>query len=162
MGKIYLELSIVKVDPANNWQSKEYAAEHFEKGLFVADDGVMYYLVFHQGDWPSTMLIPKELIEAALVEEARQSGIAEVNGDIANDIDDIKDRVEKIARLVGEIKDELPIQRDAEAHEFTLIMEGMKGLHDAMPKSCGGGVNILDVAKSYAVIQKPELIKELK
>ena len=26
----------------------------------------------------------------------------------------------------------------------------------------GGGVNILGVAKSYAVIQKPELIKELK
>ena len=162
MNNVFLELPIVKVDPANNWQSREYAEEHFEKGLFIADDGVLYHLVFYQDAWPTMIPIPKEQIEAALVEEARQSGIADVNSEIANDIDKIKDRVEQIARLVNEMKDELSIQRDSEAQEFTLIMEGMKGLHEAMPKNVvGGGVNILDVAKSYAVIQKPELIKEL-
>ena len=148
MKSIYLELPIVKVDPANNWQSKDYAAEHFEKGLFIADDGVMYHLVFNQDSWPSTMPIPKDQIEAAWVEEAMQSGIAEVNGDI----DKIKDRVEQIARLVNETKDEVVTR--------TTVIEDK--IDDLGRSGGGGGVNILDVAKSYAVIQKPELIKELK
>lgn len=71
MERIYLELPIVKVDPVNNWSSKEYAAEHFEKGLFIADDGVMYHLVFYKDDWPSLLPIPKEQIEAMLKEEKR-------------------------------------------------------------------------------------------
>ena len=152
MNNVFLELPIVKVDPANKWQSKDYAAEHFEKGLFITDDGVLYHLVFYQGDRPPMILIPKEQIEAALVEEARQSGIAEVNSEIACDIDKIKDRVEQIARLVNETKDEVVTR--------TTVIEDK--IDDLGRCGGGGGVNILDVAKSYAVIQKPELIKELK
>lgn len=148
MKKIYLELPIVKVDPANNWQSKDYAREHFEKGLFIADDGVLYHLVFYQDEWPTMMPIPKEQIEAALVEEARQSGIAEVNGDIANDIDDIKDKLDKCLAWMDRVNDE--------------VVSRTQSIEDKLMSGSGGGVNILDVAKSYAVIQKPELIKELK
>lgn len=147
MEKICLELPIVKVDPVNNWQSKEYAEEHFEKGLFIADDGVMYHLVFHQGDWPATLPMLKEQIEAALVEEAR----AEVNGDIANDIDDIKDKLDKCLAWMDRVNDEVVSRTQA-------IEDKIDGLGRC---GGGGGVNILDVAKSYAVIQKPELIKEL-
>lgn len=147
MKKIYLELPIVKVDHANNWQSKDYAREHFEKGLFIADDGVLYHLVFYQEDWPTMMPIPKEQIEAALVEEARQSGIAEVNGDIANDIDDIKDKLDKCLAWMDRVNDE--------------VVSRTQAIEDKLMSGSGGGVNILDVAKSYAVIQKPELIKEL-
>lgn len=152
MKSIYLELPIVKVDPANNWQSKEYAAEHFEKGLFIADDGVLYHLVFHQSDWPSTMPIPKEQIEAALVEEARQSGIAEVNSEIACDIDKIKDKLDKCLAWMDRVNDEV-VSRT----------QGIEDKIDDLGRSGGSdGVNVLDLAKSFAVIQKPELIKELK
>lgn len=144
MEKICLELPIVKVDPANNWQSKEYATEHFEKGLFIADDGVLYHLVFYQDEWPTMIPIPKEQIEAALVEEARQSGIAEVNGDI----DDIKDKLDKCLAWMDRVNDE--------------VVSRTQAIEDKLMSGSGGGVNILDVAKSYAVIQKPELIKELK
>lgn len=141
----------MKVDPSSGWQSKEYAAEHFEKGLFIADDGVMYHLVFYQDDWPTMVPTPKEQIEAALVEEARQSGIAEVNGDIANDIDDIKDKLDKCLAWMDRVNDE--------------VVSRTQGIEDKIDDlgryGGGGGVNILDVAKSYAVIQKPELIKEL-
>lgn len=140
MKKIYLELPIVKVDPANNWQGKEYATKHFEKGLFIADDGVMYHLVFYQDDWPTMIPIPKEQIEAALVEEARQSGIAEVNGDI----DKINDKLDRCLAWMDE------------------VVSKTQAIEDKMISGSGGGVNILDVAKSFAVIQKPELIKELK
>ena len=148
MEKICLELPIVKVDLSRVWQSKEYAQEHFEKGMFLVDDGIAYHIVHYFEEWPNTILIPKEQIEAALVEEARQSGIAEVNGDI----DKIKDRVEQIARLVNETKDEVVTR--------TTVIEDK--IDDLGSSGGGDGVNVLDLAKSFAVIQKPELIKELK
>lgn len=147
MKKIYLELPIVKVDPSSGWQSKEYAQEHFEKGMFLADDGIAYHFVHYFEEWPTMILIPKEQIEAALVEEARQSGIAEVNGDI----DDIKDKLDKCLAWMDRVNDE--------------VVSRTQGIEDKIDDlgryGGGGGVNILDVAKSYAVIQKPELIKEL-
>lgn len=148
MNNVFLELPIVKVDPANIWQSKDYAREHFEKGLFIADDGVLYHLVFYQDEWPTMIPIPKEQIEAALVEEARQSGIAEVNGDIANDVDAIKDKLDKCLAWMDRVNNE--------------VVSRTQAIEDKLMSGSGGGVNILDVAKSYAVIQKPELIKELK
>lgn len=164
MEKICLELPIFNVDRSQSWSSEEHAKEHeFPKDKpFIADDGVSYWFCVFDGRWVNQLIMPKNLFEACLAKMAEESILGRVH-----------DRLEQIARLTGECKDEvvksetrimdeLSTQRDAEAHEFTLIMEGMKGLHEAMPKNVvGGGVNILDVAKSYAVIQKPELIKEL-
>lgn len=163
MEKICLELPIFNVDRSQNWGSEEYAKEHeFPKDKpFITDDGAGYWFCVFDGRWVNQLPLPKDIFETRLAKMAEESILGRVC-----------DRLEQIARLTGECKDEvvksetrimdeLSIQRDVDAHNFTLIMEGMKGLHDAMPKSCGGGVNILDVAKSYAVIQKPELIKEL-
>ena len=165
MEKICLELPIISVDRSQNWGNEEYAKEHeFPKDKpFIADDGAAYWFCVFDGRWVNQLVVPKGIFESHLAKMTEESILGRVC-----------DRLEQIARLTGECKDEvvksetrimdeLSIQRDAEAHEFTLIMEGMKGLHEAMPKNVvGGGVNILDVAKSYAVIQKPELIKELK
>jgi hypothetical protein len=165
MEKICLELPIISVDRSQNWGNEEYAKEHeFPKDKpFIADDGACYWFCIFDGRWVNQLVVPKNIFESHLAKMTEESILGRVC-----------DRLEQIARLAGECKnevvksetrimDELSIQRDAEAHEFTLIMEGMKGLHEAMPKNVvGGGVNILDVAKSYAVIQKPELIKELK
>jgi hypothetical protein len=165
MEKICLELPIISVDRSQNWGNEEYAKEHEypTDKPFIADDGVSYWICVFDGKWVNQLPMPKDIFETRLAKMAEESILGRVC-----------DRLEQIARLTGECKDEvvksetrimdeLSIQRDAEAHEFTLIMEGMKGLHEAMPKNVvGGGVNILDVAKSYAVIQKPELIKELK
>ena len=162
MEKIYLELPLCKVRDNEPWSSSDYIREHFPKGCFIIATEYNYRFAWHNGDgYMNEMSIDMNLIQDAIVESSRRDVMKE-----------IENRLQQIARLAGECKDEvvksetrimdeLSIQKDVDAHEFTLIMEGMKGLHDAMPKSCGGGVNILDVAKSYAVIQKPELIKEL-
>lgn len=165
MEKICLELPIINVDRSLNWGNEEYAKEHeFPKDKpFIVDDGACYWICVFDGRWVNQFVLPKDIFETRLAKMTEDDILGRVC-----------DRLEQIARLTGECKDEvvksetrimdeLSIQRDVEAHEYTLIMEGMKGLHEAMPKNVvGGGVNILDVAKSYAVIQKPELIKELK
>ena len=171
MEKICLELPFCKVRNDEPWAGSAYIKEHFPKGCFIIDDGYTYHFAWHDGNgYMNEMGLDRDLVQNAIVESARQAEFMK-SFDI---IEEIENRLQQIARLTGECKDEvvksdtrimdkLSIQRDAEAHEFALIMEGMKGLHEAMPKNVvGGGANILDVAKSYAVIQKPELIKELK
>ena len=168
MEKICIELPIVRIEPNSPIFNSDFAKEHYEVGLFIADDGVMRHMIHYDGMYVNAIPCPNDVVEKYIVEKA----ISDIDAIYHRDMEAIEGRLAQIARLVGETKDEVmksetrlmdefSVQRDAEAHEFTLIMEGMKGLHDAMPKSCGGGVNILDVAKSYAVIQKPELIKEL-
>ena len=157
--RLTFDLAVYEVGATDNWCAPDYAKEHFEKGAFIVHDGVTCQFCSWNGgsEYVYTVGIPNDVILGVMAKEikkATENALGEV-------LENINDRLSQIARLVGETKDELSIQRDVEAHEYTLIMEGMKGLHDAMPKSCGGGVNILDVAKSYAVIQKPELIKEL-
>lgn len=170
VNRITFDLAVYEVQVTDNWAAPDYAKEHFERGVFIVHDGVCYQFCSWAGgsEYVYTVGIPSGVILDVMAKEIKKSA----ENALGEVLENINDRLSQIARLVGETKDEvvksetrvvdqLDSQRDAEAHEFTLIMEGMKGLHDAMPKSCGGGVNILDVAKSYAVIQKPELIKEL-
>ena len=159
MEKICLELPLCRVNDNDPWASSDYINEHFPKGCFIIDDGYNYRFAWHNGQgYINEMGIDRDLVQGAIVENARHDVMEEV-----------ENRLQQIARLVGETKDEVVRsetrvvdQMDSQSGDFTLIMEAIKGLYDVIPKSCGGGVNILDVAKSYAVIQKPELIKELK
>lgn len=159
MEKICLELPLCRVNDNEPWASSDYINEHFPKGCFIIDDGYNYRFAWHNGlGYINEMGIDRDLVQQAIVENARRDVMKE-----------IENRLQQIARLVGETKDEVVRsetrvvdQMDSQSGYFTLIMEAIKGLYDVIPKSCGGGVNILDVAKSYAVIQKPELIKELK
>ena len=159
MEKICLELPLCRVNDNDPWASSDYINEHFPKGCFIIDDGYNYRFAWHNDQgYINEMVIDRDLVQGAIVENARHDVMEEV-----------ENRLQQIARLVGETKDEVVRsetrvvdQMDSQSGDFTLIMEEIKGLYDVIPKSCGGGVNILDVAKSYAVIQKPELIKELK
>lgn len=159
MEKICLELPLCRVNDNEPWASSDYINEHFPKGCFIIDDGYNYRFAWHNGQgYINETGIDRDLVQGAIVENARRDVMKE-----------IENRLQQIARLVGETKDEVVRsetrvvdQMDSQSGYFTLIMEAIKGLYDVIPKSCGGGVNILDVAKSFAVIQKPELIKELK
>ena len=158
MEKICLELPLCRVNDNDPWASSDYINEHFPKGCFIIDDGYNYRFAWHNGQgYINEMGIDRDLVQGAIVENARRDVM-----------EGIENRLQQIARLVGETKDEVVKsetrvidQLDSQSGDFTIIMEEIKGIYDIIPKSCGGGVNILDVAKSYAVIQKPELIKEL-
>lgn len=143
MEKICLELPIISVDRSQNWGSEEYAKENeFPTDKpFIADDGITYWICAFDGRWVNQLAVPKNIFETRLVKMAEENILGRVC-----------DRLEQIARLTGECKDEVVTR--------TTVIEDK--IDDLGRCGGGGGVNILDVAKSYAVIQKPELIKELK
>lgn len=143
MEKICLELPIISVDRSQNWGNEEYAKEHeFPKDKpFIADDGAAYWFCVFDGKWVNQLIVPKNIFESHLAKMAEESIL-----------DRVCDRLEQIARLTGECKDEVVTR--------TTVIEDKI---DDLGRSGGGdGVNVLDLAKSFAVIQKPELIKELK
>lgn len=169
--RLTFDLAVYEVGSADNWVTSDYAKEHFEKGAFIIHDGINYHFCTWNGgsEYVYANIMPNDVILGVMAKEIKK----EAENSIGEVLENINNRLSQIARLTEECKDEvvksatrvvdqLDSQRDAEAHEFTLVMDGMKGLYDAMPKNVGGeGVNILDVARAAAVIQKPELIKEL-
>ena len=148
MEKICLELPLCKVRDDEPWSGSAYIKEHFPKGCFIIATEYNYRFAWHNGDgYTNEMGIDMNLIQDAIVESARQAEFMK-SFDI---IEEIENRLQQIARLVGECKDEVVTR--------TTVIEDKSD--DLGRCGGGGGVNILDVAKSYAVIQKPELIKEL-
>ena len=149
MEKICLELPIISVDRSQNWGNEEYAKEHEypTDKPFIADDGVSYWFCVFDGKWISQILVPKNIFEARLAKMAEDS----ILGQTKDIISQLCNGLEYIQRLAKECKDEVVTR--------TTVIEDKI---DDLGRSGGGdGVNVLDLAKSFAVIQKPELIKEL-
>lgn len=149
MEKICLELPLCKVRDDEPWSGSAYIKEHFPKGCFIIATEYNYRFAWHDGNgYMNEMGIDMNLIQDAIVENARYDEF--MKG--FNIMEEIENRLQQIARLTGECKDEVVTRT-------TVIEDKIDDLG-----RCGGGdgVNVLDLAKSFAVIQKPELIKELK
>lgn len=149
MEKICLELPIVKVDREQNWGNEEYAKEHeFPKDKpFIADDGASYWFCVFDGKWVNQLIVPKSIFEDCLTKMAEE----DILGQTKDIINQLCNGLEYIQRLTKECKDEVVTR--------TTVIEDKI---DDLGRSGGGeGVNVLALAKSFAVIQNPELIKEL-
>ena len=158
MERITIDLPIVKVNVEDNWCGCDYDKEHYKRGMFVIDDGISRYL----GMWDGMSLwqcpIPHDLIDNFIVERAISN-----NDEIYHrDMEAIEERLSQIARIVDECRDKC----DGMTSKFFDVRDDLIYTIDEkfseLPRSSGEGVNILDVARSFAVMQKPELIKELK
>lgn len=172
MERITIDLPIVKVSATDNWYGCDYGKEHYGKGLFVIDDGISRYF----GMWDGLSLwncpMPHGLIDKYIVERAISN-----NDEVYHrDMEAIEERLRSMSNAItsnGKVLDLL--RNEISAHTAVVnemwdgVVDGMEVNHKEvmmklgdMPKGVGGeGVSILDVAKSFAVIQKPELIKEL-
>lgn len=188
MERITIELPIIKVNVGDNYLGSDYAKEHYEEGLFLLDDGISQLICVHDGGgcvW--NMPCPVRLVQDGIEAEAAKKERERCAGVLEN----INNRLSQIARLLGETKDEVVksetrltdtiVEQSArQITEFNILcakgdevinnfVEVRDDLIDTidekfsgLPRSGDEGVSILDVARSFAVIQKPELIKELK
>ena len=159
MEKITIALPVVRVNFEDNWYSCDYGKEHYETGLFVIDDGISRYL----GMWDGLSLwhcpMPHVLIDKYIVERAIRA-----NDEIYHrDMEAIEGRLDVIEKLCADTNSEMYKQKESRVRGFKALSERFDSIEGKIVSvSTGGeGVSILDVARSFAVIQKPELIKEL-
>jgi hypothetical protein len=165
--RLTFDLAVYEVSMTDNWTGPDYAKEHFEKGVFIVHDGITYQLCSWNGgsEYVYVVGIPTDFILGVMAKEikkATENALSELLLSMSNAIttnrkvlDMLRDEISAHTAVVNEMWD--GVVYDMKDNHKEVMMK----LGD-MPKNVGGeGVNILDVAKSFAVIQKPELIKEL-
>jgi tetrahydromethanopterin S-methyltransferase subunit G len=159
MERITIELPIVKVRIEDPWCGCDYGKEHYEEGLFVIDDGISRYL----GMWDGLSLwhcpMPHGLIDKYIVERA----ISDNDEVYHRDMEAIEERLDRIEKLCSDTNGEMYKQKESRVKGFKALSERFDSIEDKFSEVSKGseGVNILDVARSFAIIQNPELIKEL-
>ena len=169
MERITIDLPIVKIEANSPIFSCDFAKEHYPTGLFIVDDGVMRHLMTYDGVYVNAIPCPHDVIEKHIIEKA----VIDNDAIYHRDMEAIEDRLAQIARLVGETKDEvrksenrltdtLMDERARQVGEFNILRDGMEKVAKlSFTHKSDSGANVLDVAKAFAVISKPELIKEL-
>lgn len=147
MERVTIELPIVRIEANSPIFSCDFAKEHYPMGLFIADDGVMRHLMSYDGVYVNAIPCPHDVIEKHLVERA----VVDNDAIYHRDMEAIEDRLSQISRLLdcingGILASETRVRDDIEELDDKL---------SSISKSSGDG------AKAFAVISKPELIKEL-
>ena len=165
--RVVFDLAVYEVQVTDNWCVPDYAKEHFEKGVFIVHDGINYLFCTWNGgnEYVYTVGIPSDVILGVMAKEIKKSAenalselLLSMSNAIASNgkvLDLLRNEVNAHTAVVNEMWDGV-VDDMKDNHKEVMMKLG------DMPKNIGGeGVNILDVAKSFAVIQKPELIKEL-
>lgn len=165
--RLTFDVAVYEVQVTDNWCAPDYAKEHFETGVFIVHDGVNYLFCGWGGgsELVYTVVLPSDVILGVMAKEikkATENALSELllsmssaittNGKV---LDLLRNEISAHTAVVNEMWDGV-VDDMKENHKEVMMKLG------DMPKGVvGEGVNILDVARSFAVIQKPELIKEL-
>ena len=165
--RIVFDLAVYEVQVTDNWASPDYAKEHFEKGVFIVHDGVSYQFCSWGGgsEYVYTVGIPTEVILGVMAKEIKK----ETENALSELLLSMSSAITTNRKVLDMLRDEINAHKAIVNEMWDGVADDMKENHEAvmmklgdMPKNVGGeGVNILDVARAAAVIQKPELIKEL-
>jgi hypothetical protein len=156
MERITIELPIVKVESGSPIWSSDFAKEHYEFGLFVVDDGIMRNLVFYDGCGVCNCPCPNDVIEKYIVEKTTM----ELDAIYHRDMEELEKRLDRIESKIRECRDKC----DGVINNFVEVRDDLIDTIDerfSNVAKIGDGVSVLDVAKGFAIIQKPELIVEL-
>lgn len=165
--RLTFDLAVYEVSVTDNWAGPDYAKEHFEKGVFIVHDGINYQFCSWNGgsEYLYTIGIPSDVILGVMAKEikkATENALSELLLSMSN-------AIASNGKVLDSLRNEISAHTAVVNEMWDGVVDDMKDNHKEvmmklgdMPKNVGGeGVNILDVAKSFAVIQKPELIKEL-
>lgn len=170
MERITIDLPIVRVEQSSPIFSSDFAKEHYEVGLFITDDGVIRHMMYYDGVYVNAFPCPHDVFENRLVEKAVV--------DYHRDMEAIEERLAVIEKLCADSNSELYRQKESRVNGLNSLMCKCDSVIDSfaevrddmldiiedklgrLPRG-GDGANVIDIAKAFAVISKPELIKEL-
>lgn len=165
--RLTFDLAVYEVSVTDNWCAPDYAKEHFEKGAFIIHDGVSYQFCSWAGgsEYVYTVGIPADFILGVMAKEIKK----EAENALSELLLSMSSAITTNRKVLDMLRSEISAHTAVVNEMWDGVVDDMKENHKEvmmklgdMPKNVGGeGVNILDVAKSFAVIQKPELIKEL-
>ena len=165
--RLTFDLAVYEVSVTDNWAAPDYAKEHFEKGTFIVHDGVNYMFCSWNGGSEDvySVVIPNDVILGVMAKEIKR----EAESALSKLLLSMSNAITSNGKVLDSLRNEISAHTAVVNEMWDGVVDDMKDNHKEvmmklgdMPKGVGGeGVNILDVARAAAVIQKPELIKEL-
>lgn len=151
--EITIKLPIIKVKQNADVYSYDWAKDNTPEGMYILDNGIVRFLCFRYLDYsPNCMELPTDIYDYAITNEARQSGLEKVLAVLDSMFSEIGEISNKTQFLVDEMTH---IQVDKVSSELLLALEKAKSIGQ------GSATSPLEIAKALAVIQQPELIKEI-
>ena len=122
--------------------------------MYIVDTGISYFFCYRRFDFsPMCVDVPTDVISSAIGHEVQETTLGQVLTILNSIFESIKENNNKTQFLVDEMTH---IQVDKVSSELLLALERAKSIGQS------GAVSPLEIAKALAVIQQPELIKEIR
>lgn len=146
---VTLQFPMIKIKNGGHIPSDEGMREDYAPGMYVFDDGNMYHFVVFDGDCRYSLGLRREQFDKQIAFGA----VRDERDLLAAVMDGYAENISNIGCQMFETINKLEILND--------ILVEVRNIVNVKSASAGSGVDILDVARSLAVIQRPELITEL-
>lgn len=147
--EITIKLPIIKVKQNVDIYSYDWAKDNTPEGMYILDNGIARWLCFRYLEYsPNCMELPTDIYDYAITNEARQSALEKVLAVMDQMFNEIREISNKITACQEDNAD--------------AIGKLMTAIENAKAVGQSGAASPLEIAKALAVIQQPELIKEIR
>lgn len=147
--EITIKFPIIKVKQNVDIYSYDWAKENTPEGMYIIDNGIVRFLCFRHLEYsPTCMELPTDIYDYAITNEARQSALEKILAVFESRFKEVGEISNKVQFIIDQISSG---QKDIAA-----------AIENAKAVGQSGAASPLEIAKALAVIQQPELIKELR
>lgn len=152
--EITIKLPIIKIKQNVDIYSYDWAKDNTPEGMYILDNGIVRFLCFRHLDFsPNCMELPTDIYDSAIAHEVQETTLMQVLEALNSMLEALKDNSNKTQFIIDEMTH---IQVDKVSSELLLALEKAKSIGQS------GATSPLEIAKAFAVIQQPELIKEIR
>lgn len=158
--EIVLKLPIIENKKNADIYSVDWAKDNTPEGMYIVNTGIVYFLCYRHSDLlPNCMEIPVDIITNAIAHEVQETTLAQVLAALNSMLEALKDNSNKTLLAINEtshLREESLVAIDKATTHILTALENAKAVGQS------GAVSPLEIAKAMAVIQQPELIKEIR
>lgn len=158
--EITIKLPIIKVNQSVDIYSLDWAQENTPEGMYIVDTGISYFICYRRFDYsPSCIDVPTDVISSAIAHEVQETTLAQVLAALNSMLEALKDNSNKTQFIIDKIDH---VKKESSSAVDKVTSQLMIAFENAKAVGQSGAVSPLEIAKALAVIQQPELIKEIR
>lgn len=158
--EITIKLPIIKVKQNVDIYSYDWAKDNTPEGMYILDNGIIRFLCFRHLDFsPNCMELPTDIYDSAIAHEVQETILVQVLEALNSMLEALKDNSNKTQFIIDEIDH---IQKESSSAVDKVTSQLMTAFENAKAVGQSGAASPLEIAKALAVIQQPELIKEIR
>lgn len=158
--EITIKLPIIKIKQDVDVFSYDWAKDNTPEGMYILDNSIVHFLCYRQLDYaPICNELPNDIINSAIGHEVQETTLGQVLAILNSMLEALKENSNKTQFIIDEIDH---IQKEGSSAVDKVTSQLMTAFENAKAVGQSGAASPLEIAKALAVIQQPELIKEIR